>query len=163
MERIKLTQGKYAVVDSCLFAQLVAMGPWHAMKARNMFYARCWRTGLLHRVVWMLTHPNTDAPRQLDHVNQNGLDCQINNLRPATNRQNAQNRGVQSNNTSEYKGVCKCKQTGRWYAQIWVDGKYRWLGRHNTKREAAVAYNEAAREYFGEFAVLNAVESIEGV
>lgn len=42
-----------------------------------------------------------------------------------------------------------------WRAQITIDGRARSLGQYNTKEEAAQAYDDAAREHFGEFAVVN--------
>jgi hypothetical protein len=52
----------------------------------------------------------------------------------------------------KYKGVTFCKTTKKWRAQL--NGH---LGRFNTIEEAAIAYNTAATEYFGEFAHLNKV------
>jgi len=102
--KIPLTQGKYALVEAQFHAQLIAMGPWYASKTRKTFYAKNDRRGYLHRVVWKLVHPG-NVPRRLDHINQNGLDCRIRNLRPATNGENLRNHGRNSNNKSGYKGV----------------------------------------------------------
>jgi hypothetical protein len=41
-----------------------------------------------------------------------------------------------------------------------LGGKELWLGRFNTEIEAARAYNEAVVKYFGEFAVLNEIQSL---
>jgi AP2-like factor (euAP2 lineage) len=58
---------------------------------------------------------------------------------------------------SGYKGVRLDKKTGRWQANIYIDGVKRYLGMYNTAEEAAAAYNWAAREVYGEGAVLNDV------
>lgn len=157
MKRIPLTQDKSAIVDDQFYRPLVALGPWAALNRRNKFHAINGRHQYLHRVVWALAYPFAPRPRILDHVNRDGLDCRLRNLRPATRHQNQQNRGPNRNNKSGYKGVWRCKDTGRWKAAIMVDGKRIWLKRHNTSCEAARAYNRAARKYFGRFACLNSI------
>lgn len=94
---------------------------------------------------------------QVDHRNGNGLDNRRRNLRPATSRQNAWNRGPQSNNVVGLKGVTRITKTGRYRASIRVNGRQRHLGCFATAEEAARAYDKAARFHFGEFARLNAV------
>jgi hypothetical protein len=56
---------------------------------------------------------------------------------------------------SGYKGVYP--ERDRWKAQITVDRRTEYLGTYLTPIEAAKAYNDAALEYFGEFARLNPV------
>ena len=58
-------------------------------------------------------------------------------------------------NTSGFKGVFKKEK--RWVAKIRVKGKYFHLGTFLTKKDAAVAYNNAALEHFGKFARLNEI------
>ena len=57
--------------------------------------------------------------------------------------------------TSRFKGVFWETQTKSWRASIRVDGKTRWLGRFRDEVAAAVAYDEAARLWFGDDAWLN--------
>ncbi len=65
------------------------------------------------------------------------------------------NRPRFANNTSGYKGVSLFGRDSKWKAQIQVDGKKRHLGYFDDKIEAAKAYDRAALELHGEFAVLN--------
>jgi hypothetical protein len=89
-----------------------------------------------------------------DHHNGNGLDNRRANLRPATREENSRNsRKKRSPTSSRFKGVRKHKR--RWYASIWVGGRGIHLGSFTDEREAAAAYDQAARYHFGEFACAN--------
>lgn len=63
----------------------------------------------------------------------------------------------QKNNTTGYKGVfIEKRHVGKnYYAKISVNKKQKLLGYYETAQEAAYAYNEAAKEYFGDTAILN--------
>ena len=85
----------------------------------------------------------------VDHANRNTLDNQRKNLRLATPNQNA----INSGNSDLYKGIYFCKTTQRWRAYL----QRKFLGSFNTKDEAAITYNKAVKEEFGEFAFLNQI------
>ncbi len=57
--------------------------------------------------------------------------------------------------TSKFRGVSYQVSSGRWRAGIQVEGKTLNLGEFKTEIEAAEAYNEASRKYFGEHAYQN--------
>jgi len=90
----------------------------------------------------------------IDHINRNGLDNRKANLRPATVAQNAQN-AVKRKNRSGYKGVWLAKDKRKWRAAIWHNNKREYLGYFNSPRQAAKAYDTAAKKHHGEFAALN--------
>jgi hypothetical protein len=90
----------------------------------------------------------------VDHINGDKLDNRRENLRTCTCAQNTANRGKQINNTSGYKGVHRLPW-GRYRAEISVNGKKHNLGCFKTAEDAAVAYDAAARELLGKFAVTN--------
>jgi hypothetical protein len=108
---------------------------------------------LLHRFILGIT----DRKIWTDHINQNKLDCRKSNLRACTASQNKQNIGVRSHNVSRYKGVEYRKDDGRYTVRIGIDGKMLCLGSFKNPIDAAKAYNEKAKELFGEFAYLNNV------
>jgi len=96
--------------------------------------------------------------RQLvDHVNGDKLDNRKSNLRLCTHSENLSNRGIQSNNTSGYKGVTWHKSRNKWRAFIIKDRLNIHLGYYTNEREAAIAYNKAALHYHKEFALLNEI------
>lgn len=93
---------------------------------------------------------------QVDHINGDGLDNQRHNLRAATARQNRQAfkkkvRGA----SSEFRGVSWNVKSKKWRAGIKINGMSKHLGFFATERDAALAYDTGAREYFKEFAAPN--------
>jgi hypothetical protein len=111
----------------------------------------------LSRVVLNITDPLV----KVDHINRNRLDNRKENLRPCTNAENCRNRGKPKNNTSGYKGVFWHCKNEKWIASIGYNNRSYYLGSYNTKEDAAKAYNQAAKLYHGEFAVLNVIEEDE--
>lgn len=97
----------------------------------------------------------------IDHVNRNTLDNRRDNLRLASPTESGRNKGPERNNQSGYRGVCPLEDSSinPWRAYISVARKQINLGVHPTKEAAALAYNEAAIKYFGEFAYLNKIRS----
>lgn len=58
--------------------------------------------------------------------------------------------------TSKYRGVCWDRETNKWEANIYFDScKKKRLGRFADEKEAAVAYDKAALDFFGNKAKLN--------
>lgn len=94
--------------------------------------------------------------KNIIHLNNDGLDNRRNNLAVASNSERGANAKLWSHNKTGYRGVCV--QSGRFKAQICVNGERKYLGLFDTVEEAAIAYNEAALEHFGEFAYQNEIE-----
>jgi hypothetical protein len=62
--------------------------------------------------------------------------------------------------TSLYKGVSYHKKGGKWAARIKTKGKIYNLGHYKNEINAAIAYNDAAKSMFGEYAKLNQIEDV---
>jgi len=154
MKEIPLTQGRVAIVDDRDHERLVAMGNWYAATTRpGHFVALTWlnrKNARMHRII-------LNAPQGLDvdHINHNTLDNQRHNLRLCTHRQNLQNQLKQKGRSSKHKGVYWHKNNKRWVAKIKINGLIKSLGCFGNEDDAGNAYNEAAKEHFGEFAYLN--------
>lgn len=146
MKKIKLTQGKFAIVDDSDFEVLNQHG-WNASKTGRYFYAT--RDGgkvYMHRQI-MDTPPGADT----DHINGDGLDNRRSNLRVCSRSENLRNTGIGKNNNSGYKGVSWAKDKRKWLAQIMVNGKYIRLGYFLSPADASEAYIDAAKDLHGEF------------
>jgi hypothetical protein len=159
MIEILLTRNAVMLIDeadSVLFSD----GRWQAYPSppTNKLYARQnrfrdgrWVSTLAHRLI-----TNAGPGQFVDHVNGDTLDNRRANLRLCNRNENNRNRRLNRTSTSGFKGVCWYKQTSRWKAQICVNGHKRGLGYFNTREAAAAAYDAAAVEAFGEYAMTNA-------
>src|SRR3972149_186400 len=159
MKQIPLTQEQCTNVDDEDFERL-SQHRWLAMWSdfTQSFYAvrTDYSTGTPRQIRMHREITNAKASELVDHQNHNTLDNRRENLRVCNKSQNAANRrSMQRNNNSGYQGVHWDKGSGKWGSRIRVDGKDRSLGRFTSKDQAALAYNEAARHYFGEFAFQN--------
>jgi len=156
--KIPLTQGKFAIVDPDDYPRL-ARYKWRICKTKgkNVLYAeRSIRrpNGKYSRILMHRQLFNVPKGYVIDHINGNGLDNRMANVRPATVAQNAWN-SKKRNPRSGYKGVCFDKQKRLWRAAIVCNRKKIHLGYFKNKTDAAKAYDKAAQKFYGEFAVLN--------
>ena len=102
---------------------------------------------LMHRFI-------TNCPDNLvvDHINHNKLDNRKCNLRTCTSQENNKNIGRRCDNSSGITGVYWDKRRNKWYGQICINGKKKFLGYYTTKEEAIETRKQAEIEYFGEYA-----------
>jgi hypothetical protein len=148
-EKVYLTQGKYAVIDSVDYEKISK----HKWFFHNN-YARRWGTFNgkqrlinMHREILELSRSSEYA----DHVNGDTLDNRRCNLRVVNHLQNNCNRKCYSK--SGYKGVYWSNQMKKWKAQICQ----KHLGYFSDKLKAASVYNIAAKQKYGEYARINKV------
>lgn len=113
------------------------------------------RIYLAHRLAWLWCYgefpPNG---YMIDHINRNGQDNRIVNLRLANYMENSYNRSIGSNNNSGYKGVHWHQRERKWYAEIYYNKQRRYLGSYNDIEEAYAAYCKAAKKYHKQFACI---------
>ena len=154
--KIELTRGKVAIVDDEDYKELSEL-KWFANKIGNTFYAVCTFNGGAFKCTKYMHRVILDAPSDMcvDHIDGNGLNNCRSNLRLSTKSQNGANRGKQADNTSGFKGVIWYSRCRKWRAQIKINGKNKFLDSFDSPEDAARAYDEAARKFFGGFAKLN--------
>ena len=161
MKTIPLTQGKFALVDDADYKWLKRHG-WFASKDRYTYYAmRTIRVSkhkrrniLMHRIIL-----NAPDGVEVDHRNSDGLDNRRSNLRLCSRQENSRHQRLFSNNKAGFKGITFDKRVIQkpYMARIRVNNKRISLGYYPTPEQAARAYDEAALEHFGEFALTNAM------
>lgn len=156
MKIIQLTQNKSAIVDDEDYEWL-SQWKWYVMiggNSQGLAYAVRDKMKNRKKIAIYMHKLVINAPNNtnIDHINHNTLDNRKQNLRIATHRQNIRNMH-QKYNKCGYKGIYKANQ--KYAAKITVDYKGIYLGVYDTAKKAAEAYDQAARDYFGEFAYLN--------
>jgi hypothetical protein len=159
MKRIKLTQGKFAIIDDDDYEK-VSKYKWHLDKGTSILYARSTIDGRkirLHRFVTDIK----DKKLLVDHNDSDGLNCQKGNLTICNHSQNGANTRKIKSGSSRYKGVRWVKARSKWNARITVDKVVKHLGTFSDENDAGKAYNAAAVLAFGEFARINTIENNE--
>jgi hypothetical protein len=151
MKTIPLSQGKVALVDDIDYEFLMQWN-WYVYLYRNSWRARSTKQGTKKYMHKLVAERMGLSNVMVDHRDQNSLNNCRNNLRDATNSQNQHNTGPHSNNTTGVKGVWRCKRSGRYVAEITVDGKKHRCGYHRTLALAAAAVIAKRVELVGEFA-----------
>ncbi len=149
MRRIKLTQGKFAIVDEMLLNCFSKYSWYAASSGNNFIYAasakRIRKTKITMKI--FMHHCVIGMPlnrkMQIDHINGNTLDNRRENLRIVTVRQNAQNRKYHRDGTktSEFLGVCFHKKSKRWRATLTLNKKSKYIGSFENEIEAKKAYD----------------------
>jgi AP2 domain len=152
---IPLTQGQNAIVDAADFDFLNQWNWYARWRQKSLSFYAGRHSGDGHQI-WMHREILGCGPgEQGDHRNHITLDNRRENLRKATKGQSSANRLLSRNNKTGFKGVSFNKDSHRWTARVQADKGKRFLGYFDTAEQAARAYDRAARELHGEFAVLN--------
>lgn len=124
---IELTQEETALVN-LEDLPLVAKHRWCALRSHEAFYAitTAKREDGSREKIHLHCLVMGAEKRTVHHKNCRPLDCRKENLRIGPAEQNSWNRGprqVERQRDSQYKGVHRCKRTGRFRATITKDGK----------------------------------------
>ena len=101
-----------------------------------------------HRLAWLYVYGEWPED-QIDHINRIRTDNRISNLREVTNKQNLQNSGKRSDNTSGHPGVIWHKRISKWQATIKHNQKQIHLGYYSTIEEAIAARKAGELRYWG--------------
>jgi len=182
MKKINLTRDQVTLVDDEDYEKVLYWHEkdrptkWYATWTASGFYAEKRLTekqiesinteypGLLGDSKNLLMHRLImEAPRgmSVDHINGDRLDNRKQNLRVCTHSQNCANKPPRRDSATGLKGVWKSKEkcSKPFWAYIGPpggNGKVKIsLGYFETAELAAMAYDEKAKELYGEFAYLN--------
>jgi len=113
---------------------------------RYMRLKICGRSHQAHRVIWALVYGQWPT-NHIDHIDGNGLNNKIENLRDVDPAANAKNRKRYDINTSGCSGVTWRECRKRWLARIRVNGRLIHLGYFDELEDAKVARSNAELKY----------------
>ena len=164
MKTVPLSQGYITIVDDFEYDRAM-VGPkwyarverrpdgstWNVYVLRNVIRNGKRTTEQLHRFLLGITDPKIEV----DHRDGDGLNNCRSNLRVATAAQNQHNQRLRIDSTTGLKGTYFHEGAGKFKAQITVNRKVKGLGHFTSPYDAARAYDGAALEAFGDFAMTN--------
>ena len=147
---IQLSNGMLAIVDA------------EDLERLNQFKWHYSKTGIQRNYVIGYRKHNVSMASEImqkhgvvfDHIDRNPLNNSKINLRITNRSQNAVNTGKRAGGLSKYKGVSRFHNKW-WRASITKNGVKTFLGKFKFEKAAALAYDYAALELFGEFANTN--------
>lgn len=105
-------------------------------------------TLLAHRLAWYIS--TGEIPKMIDHIDGDGRNNSLSNLREVTAKQNRQNNKTQTNNSTGFTGVHET-HNGRYRAVIQVEYRQISLGYYNNIEDAIQSRKEAEIKYFNEY------------
>lgn len=161
MIEIPITKGCHALIDD---EDLNKISPFHWSYHGDGYAARGYHEN--GKLVILKMHQAILGKQAdgfvIDHINGNKLDNRRCNLRVVTQQQNTFNMKkriapIRGENPSRFKGVVWRNDRKKWRSCITFNGKRYYLGLYDTEQEAALAYNIAAKRFFGEYARLNEI------
>lgn len=100
----------------------------------------------LHRLAWLYIYGSFPA-NEIDHINGNGSDNRIVNLREVDSTNNNRNMKLFCTNNSGIVGVSWHKALYKWSSQITINYKKIHLGYFKNISDAAIARKEAEVKY----------------
>jgi hypothetical protein len=92
----------------------------------------------IHKIVHMTFYGVHSDGFDIDHIDNNRLNNNINNLQLLTRRQNISKGVLTRSKSSQYVGVRLNR--GKWESQIRIGKNRKYLGRFNSEYEAHLAY-----------------------
>lgn len=161
MKKIKLTKGKFALVDDEDYFYLSRFNWQYSDNGKRA--VRFININGQH-VSFLMEYLILPLKKQeiFFHKNKNTLDNRKNNLigvRYGIAKHSAKKMKTRSGKvlTSSYKGVSLSKRHKKFDARIYFNKQKYFLGRFNDEKSAAMAYNKKAKELYGEFAYQNKI------
>lgn len=121
-------------------------------KGAGYYYVDLWKNGKniskkIHQLVvsHFLNYKLNDKKLVINHIDFNKKNNKSSNLEIITIRENTNQKHLK--HSSIYTGVCWVKRDKRWYAQIWLDGKQKYLGSFIDEKKASESYETALRNH----------------
>ena len=105
----------------------------------------------VHKLVAIsfLNHTPCGYKLVVDHIDNNPLNNNLDNLQLITNRENSSKDKI--GGTSKYIGVSLVRRTNKWKAQIRINGNDKFLGHFDNEIDASKAYQKELKELIKEY------------
>jgi hypothetical protein len=100
---------------------------------------------MAHRIIWFYMYGVW--PDYIDHIDGNGINNKIDNLREVKYSENLKNKRLYSKNKSGISGVTYLEETNNYKVYIISNRNKIYLGRHDSIFEAACAKKSAENKY----------------
>lgn len=117
-------------------------GYWHITINKKKYLA--------HRLIFMMIHGY--LPEFIDHIDGNGLNNNIDNLREVTKSQNSMNSKISSSNKSGIKNIHWATREKKWVVQFKINQKLIHVGSFKDLELAELVSIEGRNKYYKEFA-----------
>lgn len=162
MKKLNLTQDKFALVDDEYF-EFLSQWKWYFHKLekdRTGYAVRSGydpKTGKRSRIAMHRVLLKAKKGQICDHINGNGIDNRLSNLRICSKYESAWNKKTfVTKKLAAIKGVTIVRDRNGvpsyWIARITHKKRRIYLGTFKTKLEAEKAYKKAAIKFHGEYA-----------
>jgi len=150
-----VTVGKdipFAIIDDEDY-DFISSFKWYAQPTTTggHYYRMCVKNIYMHKLIMQ-----AGTKVECDHINRITHDNRKNNLRICGRSGNCQNKSSVIGSTSKFLGVSWNARDRKWMAALENNNKTVLSG-HRTEEQAALAYNDTAIKYHGDFANLNVV------
>lgn len=108
------------------------------------------KTYKAHRLIWLYHYGY--MPPMIDHIDGNGLNNKIENLRIATPSQNSFNKKLSSKSKSGIKNVQWVAKLNKWKVEMCAFKRKVYIGLFENIEEAEIAASAARAQLHGDFA-----------
>ena len=146
---LELSGGYKTLVDDSYYNELLEHS-WQSLKIKDKVYAaRTTKEGSTEYLHRRLT--KVKAGLEVDHIDGDGLNNQLNNLRVVTQSQNQRNAKRSSANTSGFKGVSFNSVRKLWEGYLYLDREKISFGFFSSPEEASEVVEKNRPTVHGEF------------
>lgn len=123
---------------------------WENVKGRYLAACVNGKKHYMHRLIFLYHHGY--IPKYIDHIDNDGTNNRIENLREATHSQNLCNTKRRKINKSGAKNVSWCRSSKKWGVYLRIKGKQTYFGVYEDLELAELVAIEAREKYQGQFA-----------
>lgn len=100
-----------------------------------------------HRLIWVIVHGSIDDTLVIDHINGDGRDNRLANLRLVEHAENQKNITMRRDNRTGVMGVRWNPEKRKWEAKITSGGVITFLGYHDSFEDAVAARRISEKQH----------------